>query len=264
MITLLVNIKQTNLLTFKPEKPPWPFWLMLSISLWISTAPLVIASNDEALTVGCSDWKPYCYSVDGQLQGRAYTITQQIMDASQVEYDFKFYPWNRIYQLAMKTEDHLIVGLGRTNKRENHFTWITPVRKPAKIFAYQLKNSPVKINTESDLLNYLLAVERGSFTHDYLLALGYDRKKLITVSRMKQLLMMAQHGRIDGFILDESVFESESIKNNIDAGLFKKSFLAFEVTEYLAASKNISAEVVNKIKKSYHHLIQNKVIQLPD
>lgn len=264
MITLLVNIKQTNLLTFKFKKASWPFWLILNLCLSVSTICSAKESNAETIIVGCSDWKPYCFPVDDQLQGHSYAIIQKIMDASQVEYNFKFYPWNRIYQLAMKTEDHLIVGLGRTNKRENHFTWIAPVRKPAKIFVYQLKNSPVKIDNESDLFNYRLAVERGSFTHDYLLALEYDRKKLITVSRMKQLLMMAKHGRIDGFILDESVFESESIKNNIDAGLFKKSFLAFEVTEYLAASKNISAEVVNKIKKSYHHLIQNKVIQLPD
>jgi len=221
-------------------------------------------SKDNLLTVGCSDWKPYCFFTKGQLQGPSYDVAQKVLRHSQIDYEFNHYPWTRIYNLALTEPNYLILGLGRTEKRENLFNWIGPLKKPSLIYVYQLKDAPKKIIQTTDLTQLTMAVERAAFTQDYLLKRGYDKDKLIRVSRMEQLLKMALHHRIDGFMLDEKVFQYESQRNNIDPNLFRKAFLAFEVNEYLAASKNTPINRVDKIKQTYKRLLQQGDIQLPD
>ncbi len=233
--------------------------------IWLLALSLSIQADEvsrHTLTVGCSDWKPYCYYDEGSLKGPAYQLAKKVMDSSKLEYSFEYFPWNRIYRLALNQENYLIMGLGRTQKRENLFSWIAPLRKPARIYAYKLKSSKVIIEKPEDLLNYQLAVERAAFTQDYLLALGYNKDKLITVSRMDQLLKMALHNRIDGFILDENVFKFESLKNNIDPNLFEASLVVFEVTEYLAAHKSTPAHIIKKIKDTYLYLLKEGEIEL--
>ncbi len=221
------------------------------------------------LTIGCSDWKPYCYFDQGNLTGSAYQVVEKVMqhnneNVENIDYNFAYIPWNRIYRLALKNENTLIMGLGRTKKREDLFSWVFPLRKPSKIYVYQLASSKLVIDQPDDLLNYRIAVERGSFTEDYLKELGYEKENILTVSRMDQLLKMAMHERIDGFLLDEKVFAFETKKNNIDAKLFKTSLMAFEVTEYLAANKNTLADVLSKIRQSYAELIKQEKIYLLD
>jgi hypothetical protein len=240
---------------------------ILVLSVFLSQ---ICTANEQKLIIGCSDWKPYCYFSDGQLTGSAYQLMQQILTHNQrienqpLDYSFAYIPWNRIYRLTLKNPNYLIMGLGRTAKREDLFNWILPLRKPTRIFFYQLKKNASPISRASDLLNFRLAVERGAFTQDYLLELGYSKEKLITVSRMDQLLKMALHGRIDGFLLDEKVFAFESAKNNINPAQFDASFLAFEVTEYLAAHKKLSPRIIHSLQQSYRELIAQDNIQLLD
>lgn len=221
------------------------------------------------ITIGCSDWKPYCYFDQGALTGSAYQLVNKVLQhdpklVNKIDYNFAYIPWNRIYRLALKNENTLIMGLGRTHKRENLFHWLFPLRKPTSVYAYQLASSNLVIDHAEDLLNYRIAVERGSFTEDYLIDLGYKKENILTVSRMDQLLKMALHGRIDGFLLDEKVFAFETKKNNINAALFKTNLMAFEVTEYLAAHKNSSPEVLQQIEQSYAELRKQKKIHLLD
>lgn len=272
MTILLVNIKRINFVRYITALARASVVIFVFVfSHFSRSEPAAIPSiNPPSITIGCSDWKPYCYSDQGTLTGSAHQLIKQVLQHNNVkfekniDYSFAYIPWNRIYRLTLKNENTFIVGLGRTRKRETLFNWVVPLRKPTKVYAYLLKSSNILLDKPADLLNYRIAVERGSFTEDYLVELGYKKENILTVSRMDQLLKMALHKRIDGFLLDEKIFAFESQKNKIDPRLFTKALFAFEVTEYLATNKKTPIETVNQIQRAYTELINKKEISLLD
>jgi polar amino acid transport system substrate-binding protein len=226
---------------------------------------LTEGSTDEDnhyLLAGCSDWKPYCYKEGEHLEGSFFDATKLILDAAQMKYSFNVYPWARVYNLGLKQEDFLVLGLGRTPKRELLFKWIGPLKKAAKIYAFQRETSEVVLTTADDLLGHVIAVERGSYTYDYLIDRGHDKEKIITVPRPDQLFNIILHERAQLFLLGDHVFQSEVVREGLDPSLFKRSMMVFTVSEYLAASNKTSDEVVKKLQTSYQKLLRKGKINL--
>jgi len=237
----------------------------------------VIALSDEILTdeannefvhesvyAGCSDWKPYCYKVGDHLQGSLVDISKAILDNAKIQYSFDVYPWMRVYHQGLNKENFLVLGLGRTEKREALFKWVAPLKKTTSIYAYQDVNSKIVLTNPVELKNYDIAVERGSYTHDYLIEQGHDKKKMIVVARYDQLYNMVLHDRAQLFLLDSQAFQPEAIRHGFDPKSFKPSIKVFSVTEYLATSKKTSDEMVKKLQASYKKLMQQGKINLPN
>lgn len=221
------------------------------------------SSKSTFVFAGCSDWKPYCYKEDDLLQGSIVDVSKRILDAAGVKHTFDVYPWVRVYHKGLNEANFLVLGLGRTQKREALFKWIAPLKQPAKIHAYQLANSEFSLEHVDDLKEYEIAVERGSYTYDYLLSRGHDEEKIITISRYSQLFKVLLHGRAQLFLLDDGAFIPEAKRNGFDHNDFKRSILAFTVTEYLATSNKTSDAVVERLKTSYETLKSQGKITLP-
>ena len=223
-----------------------------------------LENPDKFLQLGCSDWKPYCYKEDSLIRGQLIDISRKIMDGAGFKYTIDIFPWKRVYQQGLVQPNFLILGLGRTTKREESFKWIAPLKKPSEIYAYQRVDSNLSLTNTDDLGKYIIAVERGSYTYDFLVELGHDKEKIIIVSRYKQLYRMVREQRAQLLLMDSKAFRPEAIRNGLDPDIFKPSLLAFVVTEYLATGLGTSDVVVDRLKASHDSLLQQGKIKLPD
>ena len=240
-------------------------FFVVNVSAEISSLKIALPkTSDNNLQLGCSDWKPYCYKEENQIKGALVDIARAVVDNAGFEYSFDVYPWKRVYQQGLKQSNFLILGLGRTAKREKLFNWIAPLKKPSEIYAYQHVDSDISLITNDDLRHYTIAVERGSYTYDFLVERGHDQEKIIIVSRYEQLYRMVLGNRAQLLLIDSKAFRPEAIRSGLDPDLLKPSLLAFFVTEYLATGLNTSDEVVSQLKVSYETLLQQEKIKLSD
>jgi polar amino acid transport system substrate-binding protein len=240
------------------------FYIFALSVLFTVNKSLADTANNKYVYAGCSDWKPYCYKENGQLQGSLVDISKAILNEADIKYTFNVFPWVRVYHKGLNEADFLVLGLGRTPKRESLFKWIAPLKKPAKIHAFQRADSEISLTNTDDLKDYIIVVERASYTHDYLIDRGHDEDKLVTVSRYSQIFKVLLHGRAQLFLLDDGAFKPEVLRSGFDPDLFQRSILAFTVTEYLATSLKTSDEMVEKIQLSYAELMKQGKIDLPD
>lgn len=239
-------------------------YLLLFAVLLPVNQSLAGTTHKDTVIVGCGDWKPYCYKENGLLQGSLIDNSKAILDAASIDHTYRAFPWARVYHKTLNEANFLLLGLGRTSKREALFKWIVPLKKPARIHAYQLENSKISLATPRDLKDYVIAVERGSYTYDYLIDHGHDETKIIKVSRYGQLFNMVASHRAQLLLMGDSAFKPEAKRNGFDPQLFKRSILVFTVDGYLATSKNTSDEMVKRIQASYAELLKQGKVNLPD
>lgn len=249
----------------KLSKNAFLIFYIFALSVLLSVNKSLADTVDhDFVYAACSDWKPYCYKENGHLQGSLVDISKNVLDAASIKYTFDVFPWVRVYHKGLNEADFLVLGLGRTPKRESLFKWIAPLKNPTKIHAYQREDSKITLVSTDDLKDYVIAVERGSYTYDYLIDRGHDEDKILTVSRYSQLFKVLLHGRAQLFLLDDGALKPEALRGGFDPDLFQRSILVFTVTEYLATSKKTSDEIVDKIQSSYAELMEQGKIDLPD
>ena len=182
---------------------------------------------EKYLQLGCSDWKPYCYKEGSHVRGQLIDITRAVMNDAGFEYHIDVFPWKRVYQQGLKQPNFLILGLGRTAKREKLFKWIAPLKKPSEIYAYQHIDSDIFLSSNDDLSKYTIAVERGSYTYDFLVARGHDEKKIMIVSRYEQLYKMVRSHRAQLFLISRNAFLPEAFPSGFPPDICNPSLFSF-------------------------------------
>lgn len=221
-----------------------------------------IVSAEEKIEVGAPEWQTYVYEENGVMKGFAYKIVKDVLERAGVSYDFKIYPWARAYNQGLEKKNFLLVGVGRTPKRENLFHWIGGVAKGSDIYFYKLKSNPIRMNSLKDARQHKIGVERASYYYEYLVLNGFEKEKEIhEATHPEQLLKMLSIGRLPLILLDESRLSVEAEQAGLDPNLFEKAFFAFEVTENMAFSKNTSPELVQKVRNAYQELVREGKIR---
>jgi len=234
------------------------------LAVSVSAEDIPLEKSGKFLQLGCSDWKPYCYKEGSIIKGQLIDVSEKIMDDADFKYTVDIFPWKRVYQQGLVQSNFLILGLGRTAKREKLFKWIAPLKNPSEIYAYQHVDNNISLTNNDDLSNYTIAVERGSYTYDFLVERGHDKEKIIIVSRYEQLYRMVRGYRAELLLMDSKAFRPEAIRNGFNPEIFKPTLLAFVVTEYLATGLGTPTSVVDRLKNSYNKLIVKGKIDLPD
>jgi len=210
------------------------------------------AQPTQVIDVLSSNWKPFVYSENGVHKGFAYDIAKKVLDEANIGFNLYFFPWSRIYTLGVNKKNYLIVGLARTSKREPLFHWIGPVAKPEAVYFYKLKKTAISLDKIPDAQRYVIATEKFTHYHDFLEEQEFTFDNLLLVTRTEQIIKMLLNGRADLILSTEQNFNSEAKRAGIDPALFEKALPAYSVQEYMAFSGPTSADLYEKVQRSYH------------
>ncbi|MFT5294272.1 MAG: polar amino acid transport system substrate-binding protein [Colwellia sp.] len=194
---------------------------------------------------------------EGELQGWAADKVKAIFQQSSVEYKVKIYPWARAYQTALTEPNVFIFSLLRTDEREQLFRWIAPLCM-IKFSFYRLKNRPdIQVNSLAEAKNYLIAAQKGQASAEYLLRLGFEPEKHLSISyNNDNFIKMLAFGRVDLIVLSSTHFQSlintKSPYTEIIEPIFPINYLTRNL--YLASSINSSPEIIKRLHNAYDEL----------
>jgi polar amino acid transport system substrate-binding protein len=206
-------------------------------------------------------YPPYQVKNDnGELQGWAADKVKSIFSESSIDYNVKVYPWARAYQLALTEPNVFIFSLLRTQERENLFRWVAPLCSINFSF-YRLKTRPdIQVTSLAEAKKYLIASQKGQASTEYLLRLGFEPEKNLSISyNNDNFIQMLAYGRIELIALSSTYFQSL-----VDIGspyvdriepIFPIKYLTRNL--YLASSLNTSPELIKRLNEAYKVLYPN-------
>jgi polar amino acid transport system substrate-binding protein len=218
----------------------------------------LIADTREKIQMVSSNWYPYAYIDNGMPKGSAYQIGRDVLKKSQLPFEFLILPWARIYHEALNKDNYVVLGVGRTKRRENMFIWIGPLQLTQSINYFGLSGDAFALRDQKTLR---LGVERDSFADEYISDQLYEYQ-IVRVKGPEQLLRMTLNGRLNLFLMSE--YKLGELSRSLDIELRKFEYFehAFTVTNYMALSRNSSEDIAKKLKRSYEQLKRKGKITL--
>ena len=223
--------------------------------------PFMASAEEKSIEVGGVDWQTYAYEKDGVMKGFAYKIVKDVLERAGVSFKYKIYPWVRAYDNGLKKKNFLLVGVGRTPKREKLFHWVGAVAKGSDIYFYKSKSNPIQIDSIEDARQYKVGVERASYYYDFLVLNGFKKENIHIVTRPSQYMKMLIADRLPLILLDESRLSIEAEKVKLAPNSFEKALFAFNVTENMAFSKTTPLNLVEKVRNAYQELVREGKIR---
>jgi polar amino acid transport system substrate-binding protein len=194
---------------------------------------------------------------NGDLGGLSADKVKLLFHHSSIDYQVKIYPWARAYQLALTQPNIFIFSLLRTQERESLFQWVAPLCSIEFSFYRSKKRPDIQVNSLAEAKNYLIAAQKGQASAEYLLRLGFEPKKNLSISyNADNLMQMLVYDRVELIVLSSTYFASliESNSKYVDKiePIFPIDYLTRNL--YLASSLNTSLDLINRLNISYDEL----------
>lgn len=207
----------------------------------------VIYADDVQITVACSDYPPVFYEKDGQIQGSAYEIAKAVVEKAGLPATFTIMPWKRVYITGQNEKNFMIVGVGRTARREGHFQWIGPINKGVKFYFIKLRSNPIAPTSLDDMKASQIVVIRDSHMHEFLLDNGFSPDQIADIPSREQAFEFLKAKRADFYLDNLDIIEPGSNE-------FEPSFEAYTLVNYLTLSLSTSPEIVRQLQEAYQTL----------
>lgn len=211
------------------------------------TEPLVNSTSVEDLSrsitlITYSDW-PYASMDHNKPKGLLIEVVSELFRRANLSYQLRFYPLKRGMLMVDKREFHCMFPVDRSQEREVHYTWISPIL----ISRYGLYSSPIQttpLTTLNDAKPYNIGSFLGSGIGEYLQKSGF---RVEFTARNQQNLKKLSRQRIDLWASELVSAASLMKKHKINLG--KPELIFFTSVRALACSKDLPYE--------YHHLLQS-------
>jgi polar amino acid transport system substrate-binding protein len=108
-----------------------------------------------------------------EISGISTEIVRELFQRAGFEYTIKQYPWQRAYNMALKTPYHGVFSTTVTEERKPLFHWVGPlVENNWVLFARKDRN--ITIKTLDDARQYTIGGYNGDATAIYLQEQGFD------------------------------------------------------------------------------------------
>ncbi|WP_228553147.1 substrate-binding periplasmic protein [Pseudoalteromonas sp. PPB1] len=139
--------------------------------------PVIVPESEPTiqLQVVTEEWVPYNFTnAQGQVDGRATQKVREVLDAAGISYEILVFPWTRAMKIAQTQPNTMIYSIFRTPDREARFEWACPLLRPVKEHLFRLATrNDIQVESLDDAKRYIIALVRGSVTHEYLRARGF-------------------------------------------------------------------------------------------
>lgn len=187
---------------------------LLSIIILGTISFLALANNTQLLVVTTEN-RSFQYQEHGENKGPSIDILVKILKESGLTADIKFFPWARTYQTALTRPNTLILGLIRTEEREDKFHWIQELAKVERVYI-ALKDKPENyVENDHQAKGKRIAVLRESYAHNELLKKGFvEGENLYVVSTLASMFNLFINGKVDLVFADPKVVSEYSKLNS--------------------------------------------------
>ncbi|MFQ2311817.1 substrate-binding periplasmic protein [Aeromonas dhakensis] len=153
------------------------------------------------IMIGVGEWSPY---VNNEHTGLADKRVSCLLNSAGIEYEYKFYPWSRVYRLIASKQLDISYPWSRNEERNHQVLFSDAILFDREVLVYQ-SNKGIKINSLNDLKKYRVGALNG-FSH-----VEYLEKNNITpaakVKTEEQLLGMLYSGRVEVIPINISILE---------------------------------------------------------
>ncbi len=210
------------------------------------------AGNDlSKITMMTETYPPYNMKVDGQLQGIAVDILEEmlkIMDTGQNRDDFILTNWSRAYSMAEKRKNYMVFSTTRTAHREPLFKWVGPITTTT-VGLVALKEKGIVINNFSDLKQYRIGTVLKDIGEQVLLQSGIERKQIHSIGGTNCIDLSFKKMKIDridmfAYEVTGAMYGAKSSGHNVDD--FEIVYTLKEGQLYYAFNIETDDEVINR------------------
>jgi len=203
-------------------------------------------------------YPPYQFvDKSGEARGWSADKVRAIFKQANINYHIDFYPWTRAYSLAQTQPEIFIFSLLKTKLREPLFHWVVPLCEIDFSFYRLKKRADIKLSSLEDAKQYLIATQQGQASSEYLLTLGFEPGKNLTISyRNSNFIQGLIHGRVDLIVLSSAYVAS--LRANKSPYIDQiEAILPIDYlrnSTYLASSLDTSPALIAALRKAYDEI----------
>ena len=208
------------------------------------------------LTVVTEQLSFFQYQNNGNIEGYAVDIINELSKLADEDIDIQIVPWARAFYIASNQPNVLIFSIAYTQSRDDSFIWAGEIFDEPLYF-WKLKNEDASLNysiKEDDTY----AASRSSVGLEYLKK--HKTKNINIVNTQKQSLLLLYSKRVDFIISGERSIEYRAKKLNLDSSKLIRlsSELKMQQKLYFAFSLGTDPNIIEKYKKAYKTLVHTK------
>jgi polar amino acid transport system substrate-binding protein len=151
---------------------------------------------------GDEQFAPYSYVTldDDQPRGLDVELVEAVMQAANIPYTLRLYPWERVKRLLARNEVDMAFQFAGTPERMQEYQLVGPIRSGSTVFMTSLKTTLDDWAELDDLSPYIIGQVRG-----YAYQSDFDKAELsrdISAQNPRQLVSMLLAGRINVIVGD--------------------------------------------------------------
>ncbi len=214
------------------------------------------------LHIMAENYPPYSYPVNGQAEGFAAEIVQQIMDEVGLERKtIHFYPWARAYQKVKSESGYALFPMAWTKERDEHFKFVGPIFND-NVYFYRRTGTPITIRSIEDAKEvHGIGVTRDDLYHQLLVQMGFNN--LDISSSQEYDFRKLREGRVDLVPMGEKTqhyFMSKS--EGLDGSMFEKVGPSiYNSQTYIAFSEDTPDKVIREWQNALDAMMKSGVYQ---
>jgi polar amino acid transport system substrate-binding protein len=224
------------------------------------------SAKDENLIVVTEHMPPFQIIDDNPkhpIEGYSIDILRTTLKQAHIDYSIMPMTWDRAYSLGQKKPNTIILSIVRKPEREKMFHWLIKL-SDSKTSLWGYKNNQKTLTSLADITDEIIAVARND--HHQLMLKNYanltDKNFIYTSSKEQAIALVTKH-RAQYFLANEFILNWRLKLAQLDKTELVEIFEFSQVKNelYIAASRDTSPRIRNKIKKAYAKLQVNGEIK---
>ena len=230
------------------------FWSILSLVICLGGMGTASATHPQLLLT-TENYPPFNMQQQDTslIVGISTDLVREIMKRAGVSYTMKFLPWQRAYNMALKTENTCVFSTTVTEERKPKFKWVGPLVQNDWIF-FARPGSEITVSSLEDARSYRVGGYKGDAVALFLESQGFN-------------LDLASHDHVNPGKLAAGRFELWATGVHLGPYLARQAgveieplFTFRETVMGLACNRAVEDEVIAKLNRILAELKDEGVV----
>lgn len=233
--------------------------LLSLLLLWL---PLPALAGTE-LTIMTEERRPYAWIEHGAPRGICYELVAETMKELGLQQSIEFTSFTRGLALTKTQNNMALFSVTPSPERNRSFKWVGPLLQ-SPVYIYKLKKTPSKIDTLADLRQAgNIGVPRGTRQESFLKERGIAN--VLRFDSTTALVKALLNRRVDSIAVGAYALNASAHEIGVDPAQFEQTPLKlYDNALYIAFSKNVSDETIQRWQKALNKVKQAKFRPLSD